>query len=407
MPLTISQVKHAKPKEKDYKLFDEKGLFLLVKKNGSQYWRLKYRYGGKEKTLALGVFPEVSLADARSSRDDARTLLRQGIDPSVQRKTEKLYKSESTNNSFENIANEWFQTHIEPKSDSYKRRTRRLLDVELFPHIGSLPITEISVSQLLPVLKKIENRGVIDTAHKTKQTAGKVFQYAIATGRVERNPANDLSGALRPVNTVHFAAITTPLETGRLMLAINAYHGTAVVQAALKLSALFFLRPGELNQLEWSEINWEKERFELPDSKMKMRKEHIVPISRQAMKIIKQLKYRTGTKRYLFPSQAGKNRPMSKNTIRTALRTMGYDDQTMSPHGFRAMARTLLDEELDFRIEWIEQQLAHEVKDPNGRAYNRTKHLKQRTEMMQAWADYLDQLKERVDGKNVIAADFG
>lgn len=191
------------------------------------------------------------------------------------------------------------------------------------------------------------------------------------------------------------------------MLAIQSYHGTFIVQAALKLSALFFLRPGELRQLEWSEINWEKERFELPASKMKMRQEHIVPISCQAMDIIKQLKYRTGTNRYLFPSHRGKDRHMSNNTIRTALRTIGYDNQTMTPHGFRAMARTLLDEELDFRIEWIEQQLAHEVRDANGRAYNRTKHLKQRTEMMQAWADYLDQLKERADGKNVVAADFG
>ena len=287
MPLTISQVKATKPRDKDYKLFDEKGLFLLVKKNGSRYWRYKYRYAGKEKTLALGVFPDVGLAMARDKRDDARKLLDQNIDPSVQKKADKFSLSDKAGNTFEKVANEWFDIHISDKSESHKSRTRRMLNKELFPCLGGLLIHEITAPQLLQIFRKIEERGVVDTAHRAKQTAGQVFTYAIATGRVERNPATDLNGALRPKNRTHYPAITTPLETGRLMVAINAYDGTSTVRAALKLSALFFLRPGELRHLEWSEINWEKERIEIPARKMKMRHDHVVPISSQAMQIIK------------------------------------------------------------------------------------------------------------------------
>lgn len=407
MALTATQVKTAQAKEKDYKLSDEKGLYLLVRSSGRKYWKVKYRFAGKEKKLSLGVYPEISLKDAREGRDEARNLLKRNIDPSAQKQIEKFAVIESLANSFEVVGREWFQVKLSNASDSHKSRSLRMLEKELFPSLGNRPVAEVTAPELLSLLRKIENRGVVDTAHRAKQTAGQVFQYAIVTGRAERNPANDLTGALRPKNKTHYAAITTPFETGRLMLAMDAFMGTAVVRAALKLSALLFLRPGEIRHMEWSEIDWSLKRVEIPARKMKMRQPHIVPLSTQAIDILRQLERLTGRGQYVFPSQRGNSRAMSENTVRTALRTMGYDNTMMTPHGFRAMARTLLDECLDFRVEWIEQQLAHEVRDINGRAYNRTKHLDQRFSMMQRWADYLDELKEQAAGSNVIAANFG
>lgn len=393
MPINASQAKNALPKNKDYKLTDEKGMFLLVKPTGRKYWRMQYRFSGKFKTLALGVYPEVSLKVARQKRDDARKLLSDNIDPIAHKLSEKQAVTEAASNHFEALGREWFAIKLTDKSESHRSRSLRMLEKELFPHLGHRPVAEITAPELLQVLRRIENRGVVDTAHRAKQTAGQVFQYAIATGRADRNPANDLAGALRPVSKTHYAAITKPAEVGKLMLAIDTFTGTYIVRAALKLSALFFLRPGELRQLEWEEVNWEGERIEVQAHKMKGRQPHVVPLCQQAQKLLRQLQSLTGRGKYIFPSQRRGGRPLSDNAVRVALRTMGYDNSTMTPHGFRAMARTLLDEELDYRIEWIEQQLAHEVKDLNGRAYNRTKHLKQRADMMQRWADYLDELK--------------
>ena len=406
MSLTAIQAKEAKAREKDYKLSDEKGLFLLIKKTGRKYWRMKYRIGGKEKLLAIGVYPEVSLKEARELRDSARKQVTNGIDPSAHKQRQKIIRSEAAQNSFQAIGDEWFIVKMSNKSDSHKSRTRRMLDKELYPELGNRPINEILAPELLKLLRSIENRGVIDTAHRAKQTAGQIFQYAIQTGKADRNPANDLTGALRPKNKTHYAAITTPAEAGKLMLAIDAFNGTSIVKTALKLSALTFLRPGELRQLEWSEIIWDANRIEIPAHRMKMKQPHIVPLSRQARKLLEQIQALTGRGTYVFPSQRGASRPMSDNTVRVALRTIGYDNQTMTAHGFRAMARTLLDEVLDYRIEWIEQQLAHEVRDPNGRAYNRTKHLAQRTEMMQRWADYLDALKQQAASPNIVTVNF-
>jgi len=395
MKLTATAVRQAKPTEKDRKLSDGKGLHLLIKPNGSKYWRLAYRYTGKQKTLSLGVFPEVSLKEARDFRDEARKVLAKDIDPGEVKRINKVTKGIATANSFEAIAKEWFETKMRDKSQSHQDRTWRALEKDLFPSIGDRPATSITPPELLGALRKIENRGAIETAHRANQTAGQIFRFAIATGRAERNPSAYLSGALKLPIEKHFAAITDPAEAEKLLVAIDEFTGTPVVKAALQLSPLLFVRPGELRHMEWREINWKEERWEISADKMKMKQAHIVPLAKQALETLKDLQRLTGRGRYVFPSARGASRPLSENGVRTALRTMGYDNNTMTPHGFRAMARTILDEVLEYRTEWIEHQLAHAVKDANGRAYNRTTHLKQRTIMMQEWAGYLDKLKAR------------
>ncbi|MEH6552425.1 MAG: integrase arm-type DNA-binding domain-containing protein [Pseudomonadales bacterium] len=407
MKLTATAVKQATPKEKDYKLSDGGGMFLLIKKNGGKYWRLKYRLAGKEKLLALGVFPEISLKEARDLRDVARKQITNNIDPVEFKRTEKASLHDAGANSFESIATEWFKRKMNDKSQSHQNRTWRAMEKDLFSSLGKRPISTITPPQLLAALRKIENRGAIETAHRAKQIAGQILRYAVATGRAERDPSNDLKGALQSPKKTHLAAITDPKEAGKLLLAIDGYQGTASVMAALKLSPIVFCRPGELRHMEWTEINWDECRWEIPAEKMKMKEPHIVPLSTQAIETIKELQRLTGRSKFVFPSARGASRPLSENGVRTALRSLGYDNKTMTPHGFRAMARTILDEVLGFRVEWIEHQLAHSVKDENGRAYNRTTHLKQRTDMMQKWADYLDGIKLEAANGNVIAGTFG
>ena len=407
MSLTASQVKQSKAQAKAYKLSDEKGLFLLVHSNGSKYWRLKYRYAGKEKLLALGVYPDVSLATARSKREDARKLLEHDVDPGQNRKIQKLVRTQQQDDSFLAIATEWFHTKMSERSQSHRDRTWRALERDMFPLIGTRPIAQVTASELLMVLRKIEARGAIESAHRAKQTAGQIFRYAVSTGRAERDPSGDLKGALKIPEKNHLAAITDPVEVGKLLMAINGFAGTPIVKTALLLSPLLFARPGELRHMEWAEINWQESRWDLPASKMKMKQPHVVPLSRQAIALLQDIQPLTGQGRYVVPSARGKSRPLSENGVRTALRTLGYDNDTMTPHGFRAMARTILDEVLQYRIDWIEHQLAHAVKDANGRAYNRTAHLKGRREMMQAWADYLDNLKKQAEAGNVIIAKSG
>ena len=407
MPLTATAVKQAKAKEKPYKLSDEKGMFLLVNPNGSKYWRFKYRFAGKEKLFAIGVYPDVSLSDARDKRDDARKLLAHDVDPGVTKRHRKQAQVVEGANSFKVVATEWFKTKMKDKAQGYQDRTWRGLKNDLFPALGSRPINQIAATELLMALRKVEARGAVDMAHRVKQTAGQVFRYGVATGRCGRDPTGDLKGALAPVTKTHFAAITDPKEVGRLMLAIDAYTGTPVVKTALQLSAILFQRPGEIRAMEWGEINWEDEVWELPAEKMKMKLPHIVPLPRQAIEVLKELHRITGRGRYVFPSARGPHRPLSDNGVRVALRTMGYDNDTMTAHGFRAMARTILDEVLNYRVDYIEHQLAHAVRDANGRAYNRTAHLPQRKDMMQGWADYLDNLKSQAVAGNVVTAEFG
>ena len=404
MNLTVSMARKAQAREKDYKLAAGKGLFLLIKKNGRKYWRLKYRVAGKEKLLALGVFPEVTLAEAEIKRDEARKLIREGVDPSQARKDRKIAQKGATANSFEAIARDWMKKRGK-KSESGDKRLDRIMEKDLLPALGRLPISEITPPQLLAALRRIEDRGALNTAHKAKQYAGQVFRYAIASGQANRDPSTDLKGALATPKSKHFAAIVEPKEVGRLLVAIDNYQGTPTVLAALKLSALLFCRQGELRHLEWSEINWDESRIELPAAKMKINEPHIIPLSRQALEVLEELKAAQRGK-YVFPSARGASRPLSENAARTALRTMGYTNDDMTPHGFRAMARTLLEEVLHFPITQIEQQLAHTVRDTHGRAYNRTKHLEARKAMMQRWADYLDSLRAQTINKNVLVGNF-
>lgn len=400
MAISDTAVKAAKPRDKDYKLSDEKGLFLLVTKAGKKYWRLKYRFAGKEKLLALGVYPETTLAEARRARDNARTLLAQGIDPSEEKKAQKAALLLASENSFEAVSKQWFDTKG-PKATSTRARVTRILSKDLLPSIGARPISEITPPELLAALRKIEARGALETARKANQLAGQIFRFAVQVGLAQRDPSADLRGALQKAEVKHYAAITDPKEVGRLMAAIHNYQsGTPAVSAALRLSPLFFCRPGELRLMEWSEVNFDEARIEIPAAKMKMSQDHIIPLADQAVEILKALQPITGMGKYVFPSARGLSRPLSENGVRTALRNMGYTNEQISPHGFRAMARTLLDEVLGFPPDWIEHQLAHSVRDANGRAYNRTKHLDNRRKMMQAWADYLDTLRLGVD--NVV-----
>ena len=396
-------VKSAAAKEKPYKLADGAGLYLEIMPSGAKYWRLKFRYGGKEKRLALGVYPAVTLKAARKAARDARDELAEGIDPTETRRQEKLARTVGAENSFRVVALEWYAKEKPHWSESHTKRVGWIFDNNLFPWLGHRSIAEINPPELLAVLRKTESKGTIETAHRAKNIAGQVFRYAVATGRAERDPTPDLKGALATPKGGHHAAITDPKAIGGLLRAIDSFQGTPAVAAALKLSPLLFCRPGELRQMEWTEINWEESRWEIPAEKMKLREPHIVPLCMQALDILRELQPITGRSKYVFPSARGASRPLSENGVRTALRTMGYTNDQITPHGFRAMARTILDEVLGYRVEWIEHQLAHAVKDANGRAYNRTTHLPQRRQMMQAWADYLDTLKS---GSNVVPVDF-
>lgn len=401
MPLTNTAISNAKPgvtpngktTDKPYKMGDTGGLYLEVAPSGGKWWRLKYRFDGKEKRLSLGVYPDVSLKDARQRRDDARKLLANGIDPGENRKAVKATKSDRAANSFEVIAREWFAKNSATWSENHGSRIIRRLERDIFPWIGGRPIAEIKAKELLATLRRIEERGAVETAHRAHQNCGQVIRYAIATGRAERDPCPALKGALPPVKQSHHAAITEPKATAELLRAIDGYQGSLVTKCALRLAPLFFVRPGELRKAEWAEINLDKAEWNIPAERMKMREPHLVPLSTQAVEILRELHALTGGGRYVFPGARTNGRPMSDNAVLAALRRMGYAKDEMSGHGFRAMARTILDEVLGVRPDYIEHQLAHAVRDPNGRAYNRTAHLAERRKMMQQWADYLDKLK--------------
>ena len=396
MKLTASQIKSAKATNKPIKLADGRGLYVLVKLNGAKYWRLKYRFAGKEKLLALGVFPAVSLAQARLLCAEAKALLAANRDPSLTKQIQKNLLQNKSQDTFEAVANEWFAAKIADKSESYKARTWRILEKDLFPRIGQISAGDLTGQMLLAALRAIEVR-TIDIAHRAKQTASQVMRYAVATGRADRDIAADLTGALKPRSVKHAATLLDPSEIGQLLRSIEAYSGSLIVKSALQLSPLLFVRPGELRTMEWKELDWETARWEIPAEKMKMRQPHIVPLATQCLDVLRQIHPLTGRGDYVFPSARKGGRPLSDNGVRTALRSLGYTNEQITPHGFRAMARTLLDEELKYRVDYIEHQLAHAVKDPLGRAYNRTKHMDERVEMMQRWADYLDKLKRRTD----------
>jgi integrase len=402
MSLTDIKARNTNPARKPKKLSDRDGLYLLVTPQGGKYWRFKYRFEGKEKLLALGTYPEISLGDARERRQEARKQVAHGIDPGAVKKALKASLAARNANSFEVVAREWHEKFKGSWSPNYTHATITRLERNIFPWMGQRPISEIEPPEVLAVLQRIESRGASETARRMKIVCGQVFRYAVATGRAKRDQTADLKGALRPVISKHMAALTDPKEVAPLLRAIEDYKGSFVVKCALQLAALFFVRPGELRSAEWSEINLEKAEWNIPIVRMKLplktkqeRKgqSHLVPLSSQAVKILEEIKPLTGQGKYIFPSYRSSLRPMSDNAILSALRRMGFSKDEMSGHGFRAMARTILDEVLQIRPDFIEHQLAHAVRDPNGRAYNRTSHLAERRKMMQTWADYLDGLK--------------
>jgi integrase len=389
MPLTDTGIRKAKPEAKPRKLFDERGLFLLVKPNGGKWWRFKYRFDGKEKQLSLGVYPDVSLKDARDRRDEARKLVANSIDPSEDRKAEKI--ANGGGNCFEAVAREWYAKYSTNWSANHGERIIRRLERDIFPWIGDKPIAVVSAPELLSVIQRIEKRGALETAHRALGNCGQVFRYAVATGRAERDPSGDLRGALPPAKGEHFAAVTEPKQVAEILRAIDGYEGSLIVGCALRLAPLVFVRPGELRNAEWADIDFDKLEWRYMVTKTETL--HIVPLSRQSIEILKEIQPLTGNGRYVFPGARSKERPMSDNAILAAMRRMGISKEEMSGHGFRAMARTILDEVLGVRPDFIEHQLAHAVRDPNGRAYNRTAHLPERKKMMQQWADYLDKIK--------------
>ena len=407
MALTDTSIKQAKPRDKAYKLFDGNGLYIEISPTGSKYWRLKYRFAGKEKRLALGVYPDVSLKQARLDSSQAKDLLGQGIDPSLDKKAKKVALVHSHANNFEAIAQEWHKQQSLKWSESYVLKVHSAMERDLFPFIGSFPIDQIKPQQLLEVFRKVESRGAVDTAHRLKQLVGQIYRYGVATGRVERDISADLKGALAPYKKGHFPAITDPKLVGPFLNMIYEYKGTATVRAALKLAPLVFVRPKELRCAEWPEIDLDQAEWKIPGSKMKTGLDHIVPLSTQAVVILTEQKLFTGGwNGYVFPSARSPRRPMSDNAVLSAFRNMGISREEMTGHGFRAMARTILDEVLQERVELIEHQLAHSVRDALGRAYNRTHHLDERRRMMQRWADYLDELRISVDSKNVVLGNF-
>ena len=394
MALTDTALRNAKPRTKAYKIYAGEGLFLLVSPKGGKWWRFKYRVEGKEKQLSLGTYPAIGLKLARERCSQARQDMENGIDPAANRKAIKFAHTEGVKDSFESVAREWIGKQSAIWADSHSSKILRRLELDIFPWIGKRPIGEIKPPEILSALRRIENRGAVDTAHRALQNCGQIFRYAVATGRAERDCAADLRGALAPVRESHFAAITEPKAIGALLKIMDSYHGNVITKCAMRLAPLVFVRPGELRKAEWAEIDIETSTWNIPAERMKMREAHIVPLSQQAIEILKELRPLTGQGTYLFPSPRTRTRPMSDNAILSAFRRMGIEKDEMTGHGFRAMARTVLDEVLHVRPDYIEHQLAHAVRDPNGRAYNRTAHLPERRKMMQDWADYLDRLRK-------------
>src|ERR1700736_834600 len=388
--LTESTIRAAKPAEKPYKLYDERGLFMLVTPAGGRLWRFKYRRAGVEKLLTLGAYPDVSLKRAREKRDDARRNVADGIDPGVKRRAER----DAQTNTFAAVADEWLLTKKNSLTPATWARDRRQIFKWVVPYLGNKPIGSIEAPELLEVLKRIEAKGVIDTAHRTREVCGRLFRYAIATGRAKRDIAADLRGALAPRTTTHHAAITDPVKVGALLRAIDGYEGQPTTATALKLAPYVFVRPTELRAAEWSEFSLDTEQPEwrIPAERMKMREAHIVPLARQSVNILRGLQPITGRQRYLFPAIGGGGRPLSENTLNGAIRRLGYSGEEMTSHGFRSMASTLLNEQ-GVHPDLIELQLAHAERNTVRAAYNRAQRLAERRQMMQEWADHLDKLR--------------
>ncbi|KVE23537.1 integrase [Burkholderia singularis] len=403
MPLTDTAIRNAKPADKPVRLFDGGGLYLEIAPSGGKWWRLKYRFGGKEKRYSLGVYPEVTLATARKKRDEAREKLAAGIDPGEAKKAEKRASLLAAAHSFEVVARGWMderKTTVEP---AQHEKTLARMENDVFPWLGKRPIAEIDAPEILVVLKRVDGRGARFTAHRIRSEISRVFRYGIKEGYCKTDPARDLVDAIPPAQTTHFASITEPEKVAEMLRAFDGFTGTFPVLCALKLAPMLFVRPGELRKAQWSQFELDKGEWRYFVNKTKT--DHLVPLATQAVAILRELHALTGEGVYVFPGARDRNRPMSEAAINAALRRLGYDTRTeITGHGFRAMARTILHEELEEKPEVIEHQLAHTVPDSLGRAYNRTKFIKARRSMMQQWADYLDKLKAGAEIIPIAAA---
>jgi len=394
MPLTDPAVKKAKPGAKAYRLFDAGGLYLEVSPSGGKWWRWKYRFAGKEKRLSLGVYDDISLKEARERRDEARKLLARGIDPGEQRKIEKATQRELSENSFEAVARSWHAQTAPTLAETTKGKQIRWLEKDVFPWIGKRPVAELTAPDVLAVIRRIKDRGAIDIAKRVHNSIGRICRYAVGHGLANRDPSRDieLRDILPSVEVRHHPSVKDPKSAGELLRAIEGFTGAFTTQCALRLAPLVFVRPGELRHAEWAEIDFSKSEWRIPAGKMKMKEQHIVPLSRQAIAVLQEIQNVTGSGRYVFPSERGGARPMSENTINAALRRLGYTSEEMTGHGFRSMASTLL-HELGWLHAVIERQLAHGERNKVSAAYNHAEHLPERRKMMQAWADYLDGLR--------------
>ena len=397
-------IKNMKPQAKTLRLSDGRGMYFEIAPSGGKWWRFKYRIDGKEKRISLGVYPDVGLAEARDKRDAARKLVAAGIDPAGHRKVEKVALEESTENTFEVIAREWFSMFSKYWVAGHSDKIIRRLELYVFPWIGARPIKAITAPELLAVLRRVESRGANETAHRALQVCGRVFRFAVATGRAERDPSRDLAGALAPTKEKHLASITDPQEVGALLRAIDAYEGSWITRCALRLSPLVFVRPGELRAAQWAEFDFEKAEWRIPAERMKMRVQHVVPLSTQAVVVLRDLQQLTGRFALAFPGVRSRFRPMSEKTITAALRRMRYSGRDMTGHGFRSMASTLLNEQ-EWNRDAIERQLAHGERDTVRAAYNYAQHLPERRQMMQAWADFLDQLRTQTPGGKPVRVE--
>lgn len=395
MPLSNTAIRNAKPKDAPYSLTDDRGLSIQVQPSGGKWWRLRYRFEGKAKMLSLGTYPDVALSKARERRDDARRLLADGIDPGENRKATKAAGQDAASNSFAVLCHEWLQSREGQIAQAQIDKSKARLEKDVLPWIGKKPVSSLTAPDVLAVMRRIDARGARYTAHKVKSEISQIMRYAIATGRAERDPCPDLRGAIPAPKETHRAAITAPKEVAELLRAMDGFAGTFTVKCALQLSPLFFVRPGELRKAKWADFDLERAEWRYHVTKTKV--DHLVPLAKQAVATLRELQQLTGSREYVFPGRDPKL-PMSDAAINAALRRMGYDTKTeITGHGFRAMARTILAEELRFAPEVIEHQLAHRVSDALGTAYNRTKFIDDRVAMMQAWADYLETLKAGAD----------
>jgi integrase len=402
MALTTLKLTKLKPKAKLYRVADGKGLCIEVHPAGGKYWRYRYRFGSKARMISLGTYPDVGPGEARDRREAAARQLRDGRDPSAERQREAVAQRYAHANTFEAVGREWLAKQKDKLAVSTYDKAEWMLTDLAFPWLGSRPIASIEAPDVLPVLQRVEQRGRVETAHRLKQRISQVFRFAVATSRATRDPVPDLKGALKSPKPENHASIKTETELGALLRAIQGYNGAFVTACALKLAPLVFVRPGELRHAEWSEINLDASQWRIPAHKMKMREAHLVPLSAQAVKVLRELHPLTGRGKYVFPGVRSNKRPMSENTVLAALRRMGYTGDQMTGHGFRSTASTLL-HEMGWNTDVIERQLAHAERNRVKAAYNHAEYLPERKKMMQAWADYLDRIATET---NVVAGRF-